>query len=178
MPTFQDLTGKRIGRLLVLRRTPGRVTRWLCRCDCGTEKEIYATNLLRNTRSCGCLKQEQTRQAEGRACARWNWRNYRKNAAVRGLEFDLSLDDFIILTGQDCYYCGRPPQQIVKRPRCFGVHVYNGIDRLDNTQGYIRGNCVPCCRRCNTAKSNQTLAEFYAQIAAIAARHSGEMGTA
>lgn len=175
MPVFQDLTGKKIGRLLVLKRVPGRVTRWLCQCNCGTQKEIYATNLLRNTNSCGCLKLEQTRKKEGWACARWNWRNYRKNAVARGLSFGLSLDDFIILTAQDCYYCGRPPQQIVKRPRCYGVHVYNGVDRIDNTKGYGLGNCVPCCRWCNTAKSNRTLTEFYQQVAAIAQRHPMEV---
>jgi hypothetical protein len=32
---------------------------WLCRCDCGTEIEVMGESLsARNTRSCGCLKQD------------------------------------------------------------------------------------------------------------------------
>ena len=34
-------------------------TYWLWRCDCGTEKEILADNVLRGfTRSCGCLQHD------------------------------------------------------------------------------------------------------------------------
>jgi hypothetical protein len=46
--------GSRFGRLLVQAfLSGGRVS---CRCDCGREKVVRRDNLLRNTRSCGCLK--------------------------------------------------------------------------------------------------------------------------
>ena len=58
---IKDLTGKRFGRLTVLRidnkRTKGK-TYWLCRCECGKEKSIRA-DTLKVVRSCGCLKKEQ-----------------------------------------------------------------------------------------------------------------------
>lgn len=43
----QDLTGERFGKLLVLRRADSRNgrTHWLCRCDCGNEKEVAAQAL-------------------------------------------------------------------------------------------------------------------------------------
>lgn len=56
---FQDLTGQRFGKLLVLERIEnswdGRV-RWKCQCDCGTITEV-AGELLRSghTQSCGCM---------------------------------------------------------------------------------------------------------------------------
>jgi hypothetical protein len=58
-----DLTGRRFGRLVVLREAPrrGRHRRWLCRCDCPfkTEKEVFGINLLSgDISSCGCLKKE------------------------------------------------------------------------------------------------------------------------
>ena len=53
-----DLTGQRFGSLTVL--TQGESdghgkSRWLCRCDCGSEKVILGSNLRRGTTvSCGC----------------------------------------------------------------------------------------------------------------------------
>lgn len=59
----RDITGQRFGRLTALRRVPapeGTAPNdyWLCRCDCGTERVVLASNLIRgHTKSCGCLKQ-------------------------------------------------------------------------------------------------------------------------
>ena len=67
---FQDLTGQRFGRLTVLERAEdkGNMTRWLCRCDCGKETVVYASNLRRGyTASCGCYRKEKEEErAEGR----------------------------------------------------------------------------------------------------------------
>lgn len=66
MAKFQDLTGQRFGRLTVIERAEnGRcggkaVTKWLCRCECGTEKIIEGHSLKRGrTKSCGCLNDEK-----------------------------------------------------------------------------------------------------------------------
>jgi len=58
-----DLTGKRFGRLLVLSIDPTSRRKWIVRCDCGVEKSILRSNLTRNTRSCGCLRDDQVRKA-------------------------------------------------------------------------------------------------------------------
>lgn len=58
---FKDLIGQRFGRLMVLCRAESKnqMTRWHCKCDCGNEKDIYTSNLLRGlTQSCGCLHKE------------------------------------------------------------------------------------------------------------------------
>ena len=61
---WKNLTGQRFGRLVVLEETDisdNRTTVWKCKCDCGTECDILATNLTRGvTRSCGCLRRERT----------------------------------------------------------------------------------------------------------------------
>lgn len=55
-----DLTGNRYGKLLVLRRDPGRKSGgnyfWICECGCGNRKSIRGTSLVMEggTRSCGC----------------------------------------------------------------------------------------------------------------------------
>ena len=71
MPKYIDLTGKKFGRLTVLSKVENlrewdiqgnvvpKPTTFLCRCDCGTQKEVNASNLKRGlTRSCGCLARE------------------------------------------------------------------------------------------------------------------------
>jgi hypothetical protein len=57
-----DLTGKSFGRLIVLSANgslSGR-RRWLCRCECGTEKLYSASYLANDARSCGCWHREET----------------------------------------------------------------------------------------------------------------------
>ncbi len=55
----EDLSSRKFGRLTVM-GLGGRSHYWMCRCDCGTEKQVQAHNLLRGmTRSCGCLLRDQ-----------------------------------------------------------------------------------------------------------------------
>jgi hypothetical protein len=62
MPPIKDLTGKKFGRLSVIKFMGISSTHnavWLCRCDCGQIKEVLSVSLVHgNTRSCGCLYRE------------------------------------------------------------------------------------------------------------------------
>ena len=64
-----DLTGKRFGRLVVLREELPRTTKvikWICKCDCGNIKSIRGSDLkLGKTQSCGCLRNERVRETIG-----------------------------------------------------------------------------------------------------------------
>jgi hypothetical protein len=57
-----DLAGKRFGRWTVLAIWPERrrtARRWLCRCDCGTERVVCGHSLRRGASiSCGCAQRE------------------------------------------------------------------------------------------------------------------------
>lgn len=58
---FKDLTGKRIGRLTVVRRLPSNThkhTQWECRCDCGNTAITTTLGGKNPTRSCGCIQRE------------------------------------------------------------------------------------------------------------------------
>ncbi len=57
----KDLTGKKFGRLLVIRRAENKRNRtaYWCKCDCGKECIAIGMELTRgSTKSCGCLKKE------------------------------------------------------------------------------------------------------------------------
>ena len=57
-----DLTGKRFGRLVVIRRAEtdkNKAVRWICLCDCGNTKVVSGPHLRNgDTQSCGCLRRE------------------------------------------------------------------------------------------------------------------------
>lgn len=59
-----DLTGQKIGRWQVIAKAESRggVTRWSCRCECGTER-VVGRHVLLDTRneqkSCGCWRRER-----------------------------------------------------------------------------------------------------------------------
>lgn len=69
-----DLVGQVFERLTVIERasdyinpTTGLVTtsRWLCRCECGTERVVMLTSLINgNTKSCGCYHRDKTSEAK------------------------------------------------------------------------------------------------------------------
>lgn len=58
MREWPSLVGEKYGMLTVIAQAPstdGGQRRWICRCDCGTEKIVMGGNLKRgSTISCGC----------------------------------------------------------------------------------------------------------------------------
>jgi len=165
-----DLTGKKFGRLIVIKRTypNGKYghLKWLCKCKCGTEKIVWGNNLIRdNTKSCGCLYKETSPKnckilPSGVSNMRAIIGVYKDGAKKRGYNYDLTEEQFKEITQRDCYYCGAKPNNVSKRSTRFGDYIYNGLDRIDNEKGYIFNNVVSCCKFCNQAKSNFTLQEF------------------
>lgn len=58
MREWPNLIGEKFGMLTVIGQAPSTakgLRRWVCRCDCGTEKIVMGSNLRRGTTvSCGC----------------------------------------------------------------------------------------------------------------------------
>ncbi len=68
-----------------------------------------------------------------------------RNAKKRELVWEIELQDFEWLCTLNCYYC----------TGVFGRTTHHaGLDRIDNSKGYIFSNVVACCRVCNAVKSN------------------------
>lgn len=59
-----DLTGRVIGRLIVVRLISSKPRTWLCKCECGAEKRVASNYLLNGSvNSCGCWRAERIRQS-------------------------------------------------------------------------------------------------------------------
>lgn len=166
-----DRAGRRYGRLVAIRpseeRSGGHV-RWLCRCDCGNEKIIDGGNLSAGfSMSCGCSRMA----IPGRPARNRVYDNYRRSAGRRGYAWELGGEEFDKLAAADCAYCGSPPGTVqVYRSHRF---TYNGIDRVNNSLGYMHGNVVPCCEICNRAKGAKSLGEFLAWISRLISHRRG-----
>ena len=55
-----DYTGQIFGKLTVIKKEPGSRSRWVCKCECGKIKTLYACH-LKKAKSCGCLEIENRR---------------------------------------------------------------------------------------------------------------------
>ena len=173
----KDLKGLKFGRLEVIQRdlktytsTPKKI-RWICHCECGTEKSIRGENLyMGKVSSCGCLQKEIARETgkafalpDGENQKRSILQSYKKRAKGLDLPFELSKEEFEKLLASDCSYCGSGPSNKRRRTgKSDEIFDYNGVDRISSDKGYTMDNVVPCCSICNYAKNDLPVEEFLA----------------
>ena len=161
MTKSKEITGLKFGKLTALRPVKEKKyggTWWLCRCDCGKEKIIEGRNLWdRRTVSCGCSRMKYKK---GEAAFNIVMSGIKSSARHRGYEFKLSKEKMREIMKKPCIYCGVLPGTIRTAGKHNGSYIYNGIDRIDNSKGYIVDNCVPCCKICNFAKKGMSYSDF------------------
>lgn len=63
----------------------------------------------------------------------------KRKAAKRKLSWIITLEQYEYLLKQPCYYC----KTIILND--YGC----GLDRIDNSKGYLINNVLPCCKECN-----------------------------
>lgn len=134
-----------------------------CVCDCNNEFVIGLWALKTKSKilkSCGCSFAEAKRLPGDEACFNRVYQMYYSAATKR--EYKFKLDKIIVrkLTSDNCHYCGIEPFLEMKSDNNVDSYKYNGIDRIDNTKGYLEDNVVTCCITCNKAKSTLTYEEF------------------
>ena len=122
MPKALDLTGQRFGKLVALKKSSSKSgkTYWLCKCDCGNEKEVQTTHLRNGSiQSCGCLKLEKSK---GSLTCPICGKSFESNNHMRKYCYD-------------CAPSGQPPKDRLKR-----------INRLikHNLIEYKGGKCEMC----------------------------------
>ena len=150
MPKLIDLTGKKFGKLTVIRYSHSKNNHryWMCRCECGKEVSVITSSLKTgNTKSCGCM-QNRPKHNESRTklysvwngirqrCNNKNSKHY-KNYGGRGItvceEWDNSYESFREWALNNGYKQGLE------------------VDRIDNDKGYYPENC-----RLTTHKQQQS----------------------
>jgi hypothetical protein len=80
------------------------------------------------------------------------------NAKQRGLIVEIGFEEYKKIVSEKCYLCGG---------ETLSLKSGHGVDRLDNSQGYIFENCRPCCGVCNKMKMDMSLEVFITNIKRI-----------
>lgn len=171
-----NLINKRFGKLVVtgfshvhIRNGQKHSNWWYCKCDCGKEVIRPTASLLKSSTSCNDPK---CKFGWGVSAQNRLFATYKKLCAgKRKLSFTITLNQFIKLTSDNCYYCGCSPVSIQKSTHNNGNYQYNGLDRVDNSKGYTIKNVVTCCKYCNSAKSTRTSKEFNEWIKQLIKHH-------
>lgn len=172
-----NLVGDKYGRLLVIKKienTKGK-SKYECKCDCGKITIVAGADMITgNTSSCGCLRSEKMSAAASKR--NFENRKYEPQIATAKKIFnddyrdgDLKFEQFLELSQQNCYYCGKEPSNKrksgVKRNSSYYIKnsefTYNGLDRINNNLPHNYDNLVACCKYCNYAKRERTVDEFY-----------------
>lgn len=123
MNNFNDLTNKKFGKLIVIKRVQDHIkpsgkhaVRWLCRCDCGNEAVVLGSDLKSSkTKSCGCLHKKNVEK--------YGYKNKKYNT------YDLSGEYGIGYTFKD-------------EPFYFDLEDYDKIKNICwhiNSSGYVVG---------------------------------------
>lgn len=86
-----------------------------------------------------------------------SYNEYKRRADNKSLPFELSEEEYDIITSSQCYLCGRKSYEKYK----------NGIDRTDNNLGYIMSNVKSCCGSCNYIKNDIELRELFNKMTEI-----------
>lgn len=156
--------GLRFGKWTVLCR--GKKSRyWLCECDCGTRREVHTSTLVAGkSASCGCFKRRGRNLKKYRGHSNEGSKahvlyGYKYQAEKRNLLWNLSDEEALEIMSKPCFYCGTVPN-VSRRYLDHQPFVCNGMDRVDNDQGYVGENVVPCCTNCNRAKRSMRADSF------------------
>jgi hypothetical protein len=85
-----------------------------------------------------------------------SYNTYKLSAKQRGYEFNITEELFNSTTKMCCYLCGHYDEKL-----------RNGIDRFNNSIGYLDNNIKPCCNVCNLMKYKYSFDELMNKIKLI-----------
>lgn len=179
---INQFIGQKLGRLTIIKfvrydkraNNTGRESIWECKCDCG--KIIQAINsrlTAKMVTSCGCSQKDaliklHKGNIKQNASFYAVMKDYERGAKSRQFEFNITEQEFRVLTSSDCFYCGQSPSKTKAKNGAAiykgKTYTYNGIDRVDNKKGYYLENCVSCCFTCNMMKGKIKKEDFLLKI--------------
>lgn len=145
----RDITGKKFGRLVVVRATDRRVNRsivWECLCECGALTEATSGRLRTgDKRSCGCLATEvlTARNKIGKPNSVYRTPEYRTWVSMIQRCTNKNGPSYSNYGGRGIRVCDRWMDSFHSFFEDMGVRPSDkhSIDRIDNGGNYEPGNC-------------------------------------
>ncbi len=136
---------------------------WLCKCKCGTEKEVYEQNLKNNkSKSCGCYVTEKFWKGHGDISMTY-WSALKNGAKSRDIEFLISIKeawDIFLLQNKKCALSNEKiyfAKSTSVSKRKLGTA---SMDRIDSSLGYTKNNCQWVHKSVNRLKMDMKQDDF------------------
>jgi hypothetical protein len=155
---MKDLSEKKFGRLTALYLLGTGDSKWHCKCDCGNEVNIRATNLQSGTtRSCGCISKTigpmnpNFKGYEEISLGYWN--GLINGARSRNIYFNISIEyawNLYAKQHKKCALSGRDINFCIGRLKKGDA----SLDRIDSSKGYVKGNVQWVHKVLNKMKMN------------------------
>lgn len=113
---------------------------------CGINDRLPKLRLCKTCRY--ALKNERRNTAGSRDWYKRKFNSIARRAKIYNRYFSLSFEEFVKLYTQSiCAYCEK---EMIKK----------SVDRIDNSQGYTKDNCVVVCFECNVLKNKMSLLQI------------------
>jgi hypothetical protein len=135
---------------------------WLCRCECGREQEIHATNLVHG-RSKQCKQCWNTTARSPRHPINVAFSHVRGNAFARGVEFNVTKEfvwDVYLKQQGKCALTGIDLKLVSKFKAGYLGSTTASLDRIDSSIGYVEGNIQWVYKPINLMKWKLSTDEF------------------
>ncbi len=157
--THFDILGAKFGRWTVLKRMANKYTHpmMLCRCDCGTEKEVKLPSLREGlSKSCGCLRDELSK-VRVRTHGQTRTNTYRAWRSAKTRCGNPNNEKFPIYGGRGISMCPRWANDFSKFLLDMGKCPAGlSLERKDVDGNYEPGNCKWATRKeqANNTRTN------------------------
>jgi hypothetical protein len=127
----------------------------------------HNANVMKNWRDRNPEKMEEANRKR-RESIEAHYKVYQRSTRMKKLQFTYSEEEFKALVVNPCYYCGILDEKgfddNAEEPKDKVIRAFNGIDRMNQAEGYIQSNGVSCCAMCNWMKGSLDSATFIKRI--------------
>jgi hypothetical protein len=160
-------TGQRFGRLIVIRefaiidKRGYKERRVACLCECGNLMDCKINSLFKNTKSCGCLRRENSANLL-RIHGKYYDPVFSVFKSMRARCYNKNKIDYNRYGGRGIRICGlwlNHPEAFVEWAYRNGYKNGLTIERINNNEGYSPSNCIFTgrVRQANNRRTNRII---------------------
>lgn len=159
------MVGSVYGRWTVLSPAANRGYRkaWLCRCQCGKQKEVLQQNLTTGrSLSCGCYSKDIVWRGHGSIPGTY-WSRLKHDAMSRNLAFDITIDQAwsrYMEQGGRCALSGIEITFAKDTKAYWASQTTASLDRIDSSRPYVMDNIQWVHKDINKMKQNLPESRF------------------